>query len=229
SWSCPGSGCSAACYSNIGADRPMVYLPPHFTETRPEILVAHIEQHDFGLLVTNGEGGLIASQIPFLVERRGSDIVLQGHLARPNPQVAALGQGEALAIFAGPHAYISPSWYEAGPAVPTWNYASVHAYGAARSIRDPAWLRDLVRRLSERHEAREPEPWRMQDLPEAYVRSMLNGIIGLEIAVNRLEGKFKLSQNRPAADRPRIIAALERRTDPRSRDVAQLMRDREAQ
>ncbi len=182
------------------------------------MLIAHIERHDFGLLVSHGaraNGGLIASQIPFLIERRDGRLYLQGHLARANPQVADLdGASEALAIFQGPHAYISPSWYQAGPAVPTWNYAAVHAYGDARAIADPDWLRGLVRRLTERHEAREPAPpWRMEDLPEAYLESMLNGIVGVEIAVSRLDGKFKLSQNRPAADRPRIIAALERRDD----------------
>ena len=206
----------------------MVYLPPHFTETRSEVLVAHIERHEFGLLVTHGGAGLIASQIPFLAERRDGKLYLQAHIARANPQGADLGgSGEALAIFPGPHAYISPGWYEAGPAVPTWNYASVHAYGPARKIDDPAWLGDLVRRLSERHEAREPAPWDMRALPQPYVQSMLNGIVGIEIAVSRLEGKFKLSQNRPAADRPRIIAALEGRADPDSHAVAQLMRERE--
>ena len=206
----------------------MVYLPPLFTETREEVLVGHIERHDFGLLVTQGTGGLITSQIPFLVKRRDGTLYLQGHLARANPQVADFDGGvEALAIFPGPHAYISPSWYEAGSAVPTWNYASVHAYGPARRIEDAAWLRDLVGRLSERHEAREPMPWDMQKLPEDYVQSMLKGIVGVEIAVSRLEGKFKLSQNRPATDRPRIIAALERRGDPASRVVAQQMRERE--
>jgi transcriptional regulator len=204
----------------------MVYLPPHFTETRPEVLLAHIERHDFGLLVTNSDDGLIASQIPFLVERRGEELYLQGHLARPNPQLAALGQGEALAIFAGPHAYISPGWYEAGPAVPTWNYVTVHAYGTAQTIEGAEWLRALLRRLSERHEAREAKPWRMDELSEAYVASMLKGIVGIEIAVTRLEGKFKLSQNRPEGDRPRIIAALEARGDAESRGVADLMRKR---
>ena len=205
----------------------MVYLPPAFTETRREVLRAHIERHDFGTLVTHGEAGLIASQIPFLVEERGDKLFLQGHLARANPQVADFdGESEALAIFAGPHAYISPGWYEAGPAVPTWNYAAVHACGPARRIDDPDWLRHLVRRLSERHEAREPEPWRMQDLPEPYVQSMLKGIVGVELAVTRLEGKFKLSQNRPATDRPRIVAALERRDDADSHAIADLMRAR---
>jgi transcriptional regulator len=207
----------------------VVYLPPAFTETREEILVAHIEQHDFGLLVTQGDAGLIASQIPFLIARRDGKLYLEGHIALANPQGADLeGGDEALAIFAGPHAYISPSWYQAGPAVPTWNYASVHAYGAARRIADPDWLRNLVDRLSRRHEAHEAAPWRMEVLPESYVASMLTGIVGIEIAVSRLEGKFKLSQNRPAADRPGIIAALEGREDAESRAVARLMREREA-
>ncbi len=205
----------------------MVYLPPAFTETRTEKLIEHIERYEFGLLVSHGNEGLIASQIPFLIERRDGILYLQGHLARANPQLADLN-GEALAIFQGRHAYISPSWYHAGPAVPTWNYATVHAYGTARTIADPEWLRDLVRRLTERHEGREPAPpWCMEDLPEPYVASMLNGIVGVELAVSRLDGKFKLSQNRPAADRPRIIAALERREDADSRGVAQLMRERE--
>lgn len=207
----------------------MVYLPPLFTETRTEVLVAHIERHDFGLLVSHGAEGLIASQIPFMTEHRDGRLYLLGHLARVNPQVDDLdGEREALAIFAGPHAYVSPGWYGAGPAVPTWNYATVHAYGAARAIRDPVWLRDLVARLSERHEAREPaRRWQIEELPERYMRSMLDGIVGVEIAVARLDGKFKLSQNRPPADRPRIIAALEQRDDPESHAVAQLMRERE--
>ena len=211
----------------------MVYLPPVFTETNSEVLIAHIERHNFGLLVSRGARGggaaeMIASQIPFLVVRRGDGMLLQGHVARPNPQAADLNDGaEVLAIFPGPHAYISPSWYEAGPAVPTWNYASVHAYGTARAIRDPEWLRDMLDRLSARHEAREAAPWRMRDLPQAYLEAMLRGIVGIEIEISRLEGKFKLSQNRPASDRPRIIAALERRDDQTSREVAGLMRDRE--
>jgi transcriptional regulator len=205
----------------------VVYLPPHFTETRDAVLVEHIERHDFGLLVTQ-TGGLIASQVPFLVERRAGKLYLLGHLARPNPQTAGLdGGGEALAIFSGPHAYISPSWYAAGPAVPTWNYASVHAYGSAHAIADKEWLSRLLRRLSERHEAREAAPWRVQDLPKPFLDGMLKGIVGFEIAVDRLEGKFKLSQNRPAGDRPRIVAALEARDDPDSRGVARLMKERE--
>lgn len=206
----------------------VVYLPPAFTETRSAVLVAHIERHNFGLLVSQGASGLVASHIPFVVERIGAELHLLGHLARPNPQVDDLGQGgEVLAIFSGPHAYISPSWYAGGPSVPTWNYVDVHAFGTVRLVDDSDWLHRLLQRLEERHEAGNPAPWRMLDLPEAYLEGMLKGIIGLDIAVARLEGKFKLSQNRPAGDRPRVIAALERQGDENSLAVARLMRERE--
>ena len=206
----------------------MVYLPPAFTEARPAVLVAHIEQHDFGLLVSHGPSGAVASHIPFLVEHHGDELHLLGHLARPNPQVEDLRHNrEVLAIFSGPHAYISPSWYAAGPAVPTCNYVDVHAYGAVSLIEEADWLSRLLLRLSDRHEATNPAPWRMQDLPEPYLQGMLKGIIGFEIAVTRLEGKYKLSQNRPAIDRPRIIAGLERREDADAGAVARLMRERE--
>jgi transcriptional regulator len=206
----------------------MVYLPPAFIEARPEVLIAHIERYDFGLLVSHGSAALVASHIPFMVERDGDQLHLHGHLARPNPQVADLaGGGEVLAIFPGPHAYISPKWYATGPSVPTWNYIDVHAYGTIRLIEDDDWLRGFLSRLSEHHETRNPVPWRMEDLPETYVRGMLEGIIGLEIVVTRLEGKYKLSQNRPAADRPRVIAALEAQHDADALAVAKLMRERE--
>jgi transcriptional regulator len=206
----------------------MVYLPPAFTETRPHVLLEHIERYDFGLLVSHGAAGLVASHMPFLTEHEGDRLHLQGHLARPNPQVADLARGdEVLAIFHGPHAYISPNWYANGPSVPTWNYVDVHAYGTVRLIEDDEWLRRFLDRLSERHEARNPVAWKMRDLPEAYVRSMLKGIVGLEIAVTRLEGKYKLSQNRPAADRPGVIAALEAQGDADAQEVARLMRQRQ--
>jgi len=206
----------------------MVYLPPAFTETRREVLIAHIERYDFGLLVSHGDEGLVASHVPFLVDRDGEVLHLHAHLARPNPQVAQLGRsGEVLAIFHGPHTYISPNWYDSGPAVPTWNYVDVHAYGPVRLVDDRDWLRGFLRRLSERHEAQSPAPWRMDELPETYLQSMVQGIVGLDITVTRLEGKYKLSQNRPAIDRPRVIAALEARGDPDARAVARLMRERE--
>jgi transcriptional regulator len=205
----------------------VVYLPPAFTETRPEVLIAHIERFDFALLISHGAHGMVASHVPFLIERQGDDLHLQGHLARPNPQVADLAAGgEVLTIFSGPHAYVSPRWYASGPAVPTWNYADVHAYGVPQLIDDAAWLRGFLQRLAQRHEAGSEMPWQMEDQPAAYITGMLNGIIGFDIRVTRLEGKFKLSQNRPAADWPRIIAALEAGGDADQADVARLMRER---
>jgi transcriptional regulator len=206
----------------------VVYLPPAFTEKRRDVLIAHVERHDFGLLVSHGPNGLVASHIPFLVEDRGDQLHLLGHLARPNPQVADLiAAGEALAIFSGPHAYISPRWYQSGPAVPTWNYVDVHAYGRVRMIDDALWLSGFLDRLSRRHEAGSETPWRMQDQPAAFMNGMIRGIVGLELTVSRLEGKFKLSQNRSAADRPRIVAALGERGDPEAAALAALMRERE--
>src|SRR5436309_2502758 len=155
----------------------MVYLPLAFAEGRAAVLLAHIERHDFGLLVSRGAAGLVASHIPFLIERAGEELHLHAHLARPNPQLGDLARGdEALAVFSGPHAYISPSWYASGPSVPTWNYADVHAYGPVRLVEDSDWLDRLLRRLTERHEAGNSPPWRMQDLPETYLTGMLKGI-----------------------------------------------------
>jgi transcriptional regulator len=206
----------------------VVYLPPAFTEARPEILIAHIQRYDFALLVSHGARGIVSSHIPFLVERRNEELHLHGHLARPNPQVADLAEGgEVLAVFSGPHAYISPRWYANGPAVPTWNYADVHAYGIVRLIDDPDWLGGFLHRLAERHESGSETPWRMEDQPAAYMTGMLKGIVGFEIRVTRLEGKFKLSQNRPVADRPCIIEALDTEGDPNAAGIAQLMRQRE--
>lgn len=206
----------------------MVYLPAAFTEARPEVLIAHIEQYEFGLLVSHGASGLVASHIPFLIERDGAELHLHGHLARLNPQAGDLAQArEVLAVFHGPHAYISPRWYATGPSVPTWNYVDVHAYGTVRLVEDGAWLLRFLRRLSERHEAAHPKPWRIQDLPKAYLEGMLKGIIGFDITVTRLDGKYKLSQNRPAADRPGIIAALEAQSDADALALARLMRERE--
>jgi transcriptional regulator len=205
----------------------VVYLPPAFTETRREVLIAHLERHDFALLVSHGAQGLAASHVPFLVEHRNDGLHLQGHLAKPNPQVGDLAAGgEVLAIFSGPHAYVSPRWYAGGPAVPTWNYAAVHAYGTVQAIEDREWLRDFLRRLAQRHETGSAAPWRMEDQPEAYIYAMLHGIVGFDICVTRLEGKFKLSQNRPAADRPRIIAELEAGGGADAAGVAGLMRER---
>jgi transcriptional regulator len=204
----------------------MVYLPKHFSEERPEALAAFIAENAFATVITSGVNGMIASQLPLLHDAaRG---VLLGHVAKQNPQTDDLRAGAAaLAIFHGPHAYVSPRWYEVHPAVPTWNYAAVHATGRVRAIEEPELLGEIVGRLSETYEAGAAEPWRVADLPEPYFRGMLKGIVGFELAIERLEGKFKLSQNRQARDRANVIEALAASSSPGDREVARLMQARE--
>ena len=186
-----------------------LYVPPHFRVDDANALFALIESHAFGTLVTAGPSGLHVSHIPFLPERAlDGKLRLLGHVARANAQSAALeGAEHLMAIFQGPHAYVSPGWYQQHPSVPTWNYAVVHAHGRAR-LMDEAELHDLVIRLSDTYEAGREKPWRAAALPSDFANAMLKAIVGFEIEVERLEGKFKLSQNRPA-EIPRVIAALE--------------------
>ncbi len=205
----------------------MVYVPPEFAETRREVVAQFIERHGFGLLVSTGRDGLIASHIPFIYEPdRGACGTLWAHLSRGNSQLRDLAPGqEVLAIFEGPHGYISPRWYATHPSVPTWNYSVVHAYGTVAPIVEPAELERLVTRLAEIYERGAERPWRLSDQPEDYRRRMLRGIGGFAITVTRLQGKFKLSQNRDATDRARVIAAL--RADGNA-ELAELMASREA-
>jgi transcriptional regulator len=185
-----------------------LYVPTHFEAGDRESLVRFIERYAFGTLVSTGADGLQVSHVPFLPEPDGERLRLLGHVARANEHWKSLeGATDVLAIFHGPHAYVSPTWYASHPSVPTWNYAVVHARGRAKLL-DEAELHDLLMRLSSTYEAGNAKPWRMSELPADYVSSMLRAIVGFEIEVERLEGKFKLSQNRPA-DLPRVVAALE--------------------
>jgi transcriptional regulator len=204
-----------------------MYVPPAFAEDRPEVLARIIDEHGFATLVTTGASGLIASHVPLLHDpARG---VLIGHVARPNPQAADLKSGaEALAIFTGPHGYISPRWYADQQAVPTWNYAAVHAYGRVRRIEDGAELAGIVSALAAKYEAGAPEPWRYEDLPPQLAHGKLRGIVGFELTITRLEGKLKLSQNREPADRAGVIEALSASPNPGDAALAALMREQEA-
>lgn len=199
-----------------------LYVPPHFKVDDPAELLAFIERYAFGTLVSSAASGLHVSHIPFAAQKDADGrLRLQGHVARGNEQWKSLEEAShVLAIFQGPHAYVSPGWYQQHPSVPTWNYAVVHAHGKAR-LMDEAELHDLVIRLSNTYEAGRPKPWRAADLPAAYVSGMLANIVGFEIEVERLEGKFKLSQNRPA-ETARVIDSLEREGEAA---LAGLMRD----
>jgi len=191
-----------------------MYVPKHFEETDPAVLHRLIESQPLGAWVTTATGGLEVNHLPFLFDpQRGPHGTLLGHVARANPAWQALSTAaECVVIFQGPQAYISPSWYPSkqahGKVVPTWNYAVVHAHGVARAIEDPVWLLDLVGRLSERHEAGQRVPWKVSDAPRDYIDGLLNAIVGIEIPVSRLIGKWKVSQNRPAADRLGVAAGL---------------------
>ena len=198
-----------------------LYIPQHFRVDDQDRLVEFIERHAFGTLVSSSVAALDASHVPFVVDRgTGVALRLRGHVARANNQWKALeGADHVVAIFQGPHAYVSPGWYAQHPSVPTWNYAAVHATGRARLMEEPE-LHELLMLLSSTYEAGRPKPWRMSELPAAYVDSMLEMIVGFEIEVERLEGKFKLSQNRPA-EIPRVIEALEREGEG---ELAELMR-----
>jgi transcriptional regulator len=191
-----------------------MYLPPLFREDRLEILHELIRMHPLGLLVTAGSGGLMANPIPFLIEPGNSpNGTLQAHMARGNPQWRELEDvEECLVVFQGPQAYVTPAWYatksETGKVVPTWNYATVHAWGRPLVIDDERWLRRQIERLTESREASRPTPWQVGDAPEAFVASQIKGIVGLEIPIERIEGKWKVSQNRPEADRLGVVAGL---------------------
>ncbi len=180
-----------------------MYTPDHFREDRPEVLRDAMRQIAFATLITRD---LDANHLPMLLEGD----TLRGHVARANP-VWKQGEGEALAIFLGPHAYVSPGWYpskaETGKAVPTWNYITVHARGRIRWIQDADWLRAHAGALSDAHEAGREQPWGIGDAPESYLAAMLRGIVGFELTVETLEGKWKLSQNRDAADRDGVREA----------------------
>lgn len=186
------------------------YVPRHFRIDDAGSLERFVDAHAFGTLVTAGPAGLGVSHIPFLPER-GADgrLRLLGHVARANPHWQELEQaGEVLAIFAGPHAYVSPGWYANHPSVPTWNYAVVHARGTARLL-PPGEFPALLDRLTRRYEDGRASPWRMESLPADYTARLLEAIVGFEIAVETLEGKFKLSQNRGGGEVERVAAALE--------------------
>lgn len=163
--------------------------------------------------ITHGADGLLATPLPLLLDpQEGPFGTLYGHVARNNRQAGILPGSEALAVFMGPDAYISPSWYpskrEHGQAVPTWNYVTVHAWGIPEFFTDPARLRAVVSALTDRHEAGRPDPWRVDDAPEPFLTAHLRGIIGFRMPLTRIEGKVKMSQNRSAADRAGAAAGL---------------------
>lgn len=206
-----------------------MYIPPVFREERRERLHAAIRAHPLATLVTHGASGLSANLVPFILvaEEDGRDL-LRAHLARANPQLADLrAGGEALVIFQGPQAYVTPSWYPSkqahGKVVPTWNYILVQARGRPRVVDDAGWLRAQIDALTALQEADRQDPWAVADAPPDFVAAQLKGIAGVEIAIDRIEGKWKASQNQTAVNRAGVAAGL-RALDPASPMAAAMER-----
>ena len=197
-----------------------MHIPKYFAEHDQAEILRFIAAHAFGTLVTVDAGVPCASHIPFLLEQ-GETLTLSGHLAKANPQWQHLAANpQVLAMFQGAHAYVSPTWYE-GTGVPTWNYTAVHVYGTVRVIHDTAWLKAQVEHLSHYYEGDTPNAW----IP-AYPDKMLEAIVGFEITIESLQAKYKLSQNRSAADQHNVMQALEASSSENERSVAALMAQR---
>ena len=205
-----------------------MYIPKHNEETRIDVIDRLIRSHPLATLVTMGASGLFATHLPMVLYREGEQAILRGHISRANRQWREFTpEVEALAIFSGPEHYITPNWYPekavTGKVVPTWNYAVVHAYGTMRVMDDEAWLRTQIGDLTRSNEAARATPWAVTDAPKPFVDAMVRGIIGLEIEIARIEGKWKVSQNRPAEDRAGVAAGLRRGDDPMQRAMAELV------
>ena len=207
-----------------------MYIPKFNQETRLDVMHALIEAQPFATLVTMSSSGLIASHLPMILDRNeGAYGTLRGHLSRANIQWRDLTSAvEALAIFAGVHHYISPNWYpekaEDGKVVPTWNYAVVHAYGPLKIIEDPKWLLPHLTALTTQHEAHSPEPWHVSDAPADYIASQIKGIVGIELPISRIEGKWKVSQNKSDRTRQAVEQGLEDLQTPEALAMRDLVR-----
>lgn len=211
-----------------------MYQPPHFREDRLEVQHALIKAHPLGLLVTNGSSGLIANPIPFAIDPAASTHgTLRAHLSRANPQWKDFDPAqEVLVVFQGVETYITPSWYEAkrehGKVVPTWNYAIVQAYGRMKTVDDPAWLLQQITAITDVQEASRAEPWSVADAPADFLAGQLKGIVGIEIEVTLIEGKWKVSQNRSEADRRGVAEGLRETDAETARHMAELVDKRGA-
>ncbi len=202
-----------------------MYIPSAFAESDPTTLHHFIRRNSFGVLASQGEAGLIASHLPLLLDAEaGPHGHLLGHMARANPHWRDPGR-EVLAIFSGPHVYVSPSWYEEGGTVPTWNYVAVHAYGSFRLVEERDDLLEILRRSVQTYESPKAQPWAF-DESAGHVEKMLRAIVGFRIEITRLEGKWKLSQNHPEERRQRVIRALEGQLDEDSQAIARMMAER---
>ncbi|WP_192178976.1 FMN-binding negative transcriptional regulator [Mesorhizobium amorphae] len=210
-----------------------MYQPPHFQETRQDILHGLVRAHPLGLLISNGAEGPVANAIPFLLDAEfGAKGRLRAHLAKADPQWRLLAENPdspVLVVFQGADAYVTPSWYETkretGKVVPTWNYAIVQVRGTVKVIDDQAWLAQQIAELTASQEGSREAPWAVTDAPAGFIQSQIKGIVGLEIEITDISGKWKVSQNRPVADRVGVAEGLESEAPSASApDMAELVR-----
>lgn len=202
-----------------------MYIPPAFVESDLNKLHDFIENYSFALLMSQVNGRLFGSHLPFLLERNsGPKGCLFGHMARANPQWKEAAGQLVLAIFSGPHAYISPTWYEAEHVVPTWNYIAVHVYGHVEIVEDNPELKRILEQLVQLHEKSMPRPWSF-DGAETFIEGLLAQIIGFRIEIEEIEGKWKLNQNHPEERRKKVVEKLETRGDENALAMAGIMEE----
>jgi transcriptional regulator len=209
-----------------------LYNPRWFKEDRVDLLQDEVNRLSFGTIITMTKSGILASHVPMLIDRSRSELgTLFGHVARGNTQWrdSSLG-GQGLAVFLGSDAYISPSWYrtkvDTGKVVPTWNYVAIHVRGPVTFFEETDRIRGIVTKLTEHHEADSSKPWKITDAPENYIDEELRQIIGFEMPIEKIEGKWKMSQNRPEADQKNVIASLLERDRPKDKEVSTEMQRR---
>lgn len=206
-----------------------MYIPTYHALTDIETMQSHITQHPLGSWVCTNDSQLIANHIPFVLDRQhGKHGRLLGHVSRANPVLRDLTEGAlSVVMFMGPHAYITPSWYPGkqahGKVVPTWNYVTVHAHGIAHAIEDPAWILDLLNRLTDDQESKRPDRWKVSDAPAAYIEQKLRAIVGIEISIDRLEGRLKVSQDEDDKDRLGTVEGLRQMSEAPAQTLAELV------
>ncbi len=205
-----------------------MYIPNHFNEPNIKVMHDFIRANPLSTLVTTTSNGLNANHIPLILVENESFGILQGHVARANPiWRESSADVESIAIFQGSNAYISPAFYatkeENGKVVPTWNYAVVHAYGTLRVIDDAVWLRSQIERLTMQQEADFPKPWTLSDAPDDYIEKLITAVVGIEIVITKLEGKWKVSQNQPEKNKESVVEGLEKRNGVNDKNMAALI------
>jgi transcriptional regulator len=213
----------------LAFERKAMYLPKYHALTDLGAMQAHIDRHPLGAWVCQQDGGLVANHIPFFLDRtRGPQGRLMGHVSRANPVWRHLLSGApSVVMFMGPQTYITPGWYPGkqahGKVVPTWNYAAVHVHGVARTKDDPFWMLDMLHRLTDAQESKRASPWKVDDAPGDYIQQKLRAIVGVEITIDRMEGRLKVSQDEDRADRIATIEGLKQEPDTQAQLMARMV------